>query len=276
MASADQALYSTQQPGYGAPLQEAMEDGGAPRTLTPALQSLEGVQHVEIQEKVSYIEAISALLGQEIEMPNAYRVFADGKDREIFYAVEQTNCLTRQMKQCCNDCAPWELHIIYTEGGQQEVAFRIERPFTCTCCCFNRPTITMYDAVSQEKMGSVVDPFSCCALDFNMRDGLDNPVLDARGGCCQPGLWCPLPCGPCAKVHFPVYDPKQDVSVGKVTKKVPGCLKWIFADDVDNYKVDFGAVADPRWKAMLIALTIFIDFRYFSDNSMDDKKDTDS
>merc|ERR1711871_1158174 len=105
-----------------------------------------------------------------------------------------------QIKQCFGDCAPWKLDILYTQGGQQQVAYKLEREWTCTFCCFNRPEVTVTDAVTVEKVGSLVDPFACCDLTFTLRDPFDNAALKLNGGCCQWGLCCPLPCGPCAEV----------------------------------------------------------------------------
>ena len=31
---------------------------------------------------------------------------------DIFYAVESTDCLSRQIKQCCPDCAPWNVEML--------------------------------------------------------------------------------------------------------------------------------------------------------------------
>jgi len=238
--------------------------------LPQHLQCLANVQKIEVKEKVNFLEALTAIIGQEIEMANKYKIFNDGGEEELFYAAEQTDCCTRQAKQCCPDCAPWKLHILYTQNGQQQLVYQLERGWTCTCLCFNRPVVEVTDVVQGKKIGSMKDPFACCNLTFSMRDAEDNDVLYANGGCCQWGLCCPLPCGPCAEVNFPVTDFKSGDDVAHVQKKVPGCCKFFLAPDVDNYKVDFQKVQDPNWKALLMAFTIFLDFRFFNDNSNDD------
>eukprot|EP00931_Biecheleriopsis_adriatica_P043719 TRINITY_DN24980_c0_g1_i2.p1 TRINITY_DN24980_c0_g1~~TRINITY_DN24980_c0_g1_i2.p1 ORF type:complete len:207 (-),score=20.49 TRINITY_DN24980_c0_g1_i2:88-708(-) len=204
-------------------------------------------------------------------MANKYKIYAEGGEHELFYAVEQTDCCTRQMKQCVPDCAPWNLHILYTEGGANMNAFHIERPCTCTFCCFNRPKADVMDATTGLKMGSLIDPFACCDLTFTLNDANDEPVLKANGGCCQWGLCCPLPCGPCAEVNFPIEDVKTGAQVGNIQKRVPGCCKWCIAPDVDNYHIDFGGVQDPQYKALILTLSIFMDFRYFNENPNDDE-----
>jgi len=54
-------------------------------------------------------------------------------------------------------------------------------------------------------------------------------------------------------------------------KVVPGFLKFMVADNISNYEIEFGRIMNPEWKAMLIALGLFLDFRYFNERS--DKND---
>eukprot|EP00928_Gymnodinium_smaydae_P088310 TRINITY_DN72416_c0_g1_i1.p1 TRINITY_DN72416_c0_g1~~TRINITY_DN72416_c0_g1_i1.p1 ORF type:complete len:368 (+),score=83.14 TRINITY_DN72416_c0_g1_i1:101-1204(+) len=255
----------------GAPAPGAREEAAPAQVdmnLPPHLACLARQPGVEVKEKADFIEALTAIIGQEVEMPNKYKVFAETGE-ELFFAAEQTNCIVRQFKQCCPDCAPWDLDVLYIEGGANEKVYKLERGWSATCLCFNRPVVNVIDVKSDKKIGSMQDPFACCDLTFNLRDANDNNVLKANGGCCQPGLICPLPCGPCAEVNFPIKD-MNDQDVGHIQKKVPGCCKFLLAPDVQNYKVQFGGVTDPQYKVLLIALTIFIDFRYFSENSNDD------
>lgn len=116
-------------------------------------------------------------------------------------------------------------------------------------------------------MGRIRDPWACCNLTFQVFDKDDVEKLYTQGQCCQLGLWCPCPFGPCKEVHFDVADYTSGDTVGSLTKQVPDCLKFIVSDDTDNYVVEFGEVKDPRMKAMMIALALFIDFRYFNEKS---------
>eukprot|EP00811_Abedinium_folium_P003739 NODE_13439_length_1165_cov_13.684971.p1 GENE.NODE_13439_length_1165_cov_13.684971~~NODE_13439_length_1165_cov_13.684971.p1 ORF type:complete len:280 (+),score=54.08 NODE_13439_length_1165_cov_13.684971:34-840(+) len=241
----------------------------APTDGSTHISCLSSMNKVEIKEKVNAIEALTAMLGQEIEMANRYKVFTDGGSEELFYIVEQTDCMMRQVKQCCPDCAPWKVSMFYTRNGANQLVYNITRDATCTFCCFNRPVINVTDVTTGEKIGSARDPWAFCDLTFTIRDPQNEPVLNVNGGCCQPGLWCPLPCGPCAEVNFPITDAKSSAKVGHIQKRVPGCCKFLIADDVDNYNVDFGEVEHPQYKAMVIAMAIFIDFRFFSNNSAD-------
>lgn len=239
----------------------------------PHLQCLARHSKIEVKEKASVIEAITALMGREVEMANRYQIFAEG-GKEIFYGAETTNCCTRQLQRLCPDCAPWNTEVLHHgEDGNYNKAFHMERPCTWTCCCFNRPIVHMFDSMNSDRyIGSIQDPCALCDLTFTVRGRDEEDVLKAKGGCCQWGLCCPLPCGPCSVVEFKVED-MQGKEVGNLRKKVPGCLKFLFASDVDNYEIDIGAVENPEWKALLLGLSLFIDFRYFNDNRNDNSED---
>lgn len=254
----------------------------APGMAAPQMMLMNGMNHigmlpsVEVQEQANWMQELSALVGMEVEMANKYKVF-DGAGNQLYFAVEKTGCCRRQLQNgCCHDCAPYDVDILYTPPGQlNQVFLNMSRPFQCTCACLNRPVATVTDTVTNRKLGSFRDPCTVFGLNFQVRDAEDNDVLFVDGGCCcfQPGLWCPLPCGPCSEVKFEVKDAQGGNTVAHVSKKVPGFLKWCFAPDVDNYKLDFEAVSNPEWKAILLAFTIFMDFRYFNVNRNNEEEE---
>jgi len=233
------------------------------------MEALDPLPAIQVQEKANLLQEASAMLGVEIQMANKYNI-VDAVGNQHFYAVETVDCCRRQLQNgCCHDCAPYEVSILYSPGGVvRENFLQVRRPWQCTCCCINRPVADVIDATTMNKIGSFRDPCKCCLMKFDIRDGQDNDVLEVDGGCCctQPGFVCPLPCGPCSKVEFDVKDVHSRESVAKVTKQVPSCLTWCWAPDVDNYFVSFEKVSHPEWKAILMAFTIFLDFRYFNTN----------
>lgn len=226
-----------------------------------------GVTGLTIKEKVRTLEAVSAILGAEIEMANKYQIFNQDGSEQLFYAVEQTDFCTRQLKQCCGDCAAWNVDILYTQGGRSDQAFKLHRDFTMTCCCLNRPAVDVNTAQGQ-KIGTLRNPCTACDLVFDIEDATGTPLLKINGSCCQMGLFCPCPCGPCSTVHFEIKTPDGN-NVGTVKKRIPGMCKWLIADDADNYHVDFPGVNDPAQKILLMGASIFMDFRYFNNNSAD-------
>merc|ERR1719203_1862685 len=247
-------------------------DGGAARgyaIASPVMQVMQSVNRLQINEKVSVLEAGAALLGQEVEMPNTYHIIDPVSHRQLFTAEEQTDFFNRQMKQCCGDCAPWSIDINYTSPAAIQRVLHIDRPFSYTCLCCNRPTATVFDVASGARVGSITDPCTCFSTVFHVRDQAGKEIFTADGGCCQPGLWCPCPVGPCAQVDFDIKDQRSGQKVGHIRKQLPGVLSWLLAPDVDNYTVDFGKVRDPTHKALLMSLAIYMDFRYWNDSTRD-------
>jgi len=242
--------------------------GGGP----PSVQALRNVSCIQVQEQMSMIEAgAAALLGAEVEMPNTYAIVDAATRRQLFYAQENTGFIMRQVKQCFGECAPWDLHIMQTGFGGAQPAIHIDRPCSLTCCCFNRPMAGVYDVLSRQQLGSITDPCTCLSTAFHVKDAYGTEVYTADGGCCQPGLWCPCPVGPCAQVDFDINDRRSGKKVGHIRKQLPGLLSWLMAPDVDNYMVDFGHVRDPTHKALLMSLAIYMDFRYWNDSTRDNK-----
>jgi len=255
-------------PGMAPPM--AMAPGQVGMTMT-GMQHIATMPALQVKEKANMLQEITALLGAEVQMANKYNIL-DGAGNQIFYAVENTDCCRRQLQTgCCHDCAPYDVDILYTPPGQLNQHFvRMTRPCQFTCCCLNRPVAEVLDRSSggEVKIGSFRDPCTCCCLRFQVRDHNDNDVLEVDGGCCctQPGMLCPLPCGPCSRVQFDIKDSQSGAVVAKVEKQVPSCLTFLFAPDVDNYQLEFNQVENPQWKAILLAFTIFMDFRYFNTN----------
>jgi len=241
-----------------------------------AMAMMSSLQEFQVKEKMSAIEALSAFAGagQEFEMANKYTI-VDNSGKTIFFGVEGTDMCTRQLKGCCGDCAPWNLDLrVVNENNEAERAFTLTRPWTFTCCCFNRPTVSVQDMQGNE-LALMRDPCACCDLTFTIQDPeTGDDELYIKGGCCQMGLCCPLPFGPCSEVHFSAEDPNGQ-EVGSITKKVPSCLKFLASPDVDNYEVDVSGIEDPKMKLAMMAVSIFIDFRYFNENANAEDSDGD-
>jgi len=117
---------------------------------------------------------------------------------------------------------------------------------------------------AERKIGSFKDPFTCFNYNFELKDELDSDVLFIEGGCCQPAVWCSLPCGPCSRLDFEVKDSRHNGRVARIQKQVPNWFTYLFAPETDNYHIHFDQVLDPGMKAMLLAFTIYTDFRFFN------------
>lgn len=226
--------------------------------------------NVQIEEKVSVIEAAAAMLGQEIEMPNRYSVLINGMQK--YFAYEETNMCYRQCQSglCCVN-VPWNVDLRAVNGaGQAERAFKFTQDCAFTFCCFGRPNIDIIEEQSGQLVATATDPCSCLNFTMQISDAQGEEMLDIEASGCQPGLCCPCPCGPCAEVHFDITDSKTGEDLGDIKKVVPGFMNFVAAPDVDNYHINMEGVKDPRMKIAVLATAIFIDFRYFNNNSNDD------
>lgn len=235
------------------------------------LQCVSEIDGITVREKINVVEAVSAIMGQEVEMANAYKVYAQGGWDDLFYGVEQTTFAMRNMKQCFGDCSPWSLDILYRQGWGSEKAFHLDRPASFTVCCCCRPVAHMYDTEGND-IGSVRDPCDCTGgINVEINDPDGNTLLTMGSGCCPLGFWCPLPWCPSTRdINMPIIDYASGQEVGRLTKRVPGMFKFIVAPDVDDYHVEWQGVQDPKQRALLMAATMFLDFRYFNDNTNDE------
>ncbi|EER00960.1 Phospholipid scramblase, putative [Perkinsus marinus ATCC 50983] len=234
---------------------------GRPTTVLDGMQIVAGLQKVQVRELRQMVEAITGF-----DQRNKY-IVKDEAGRDIFYAVEESNVCERNCYPA--DCAPWDLHI-YVLGpnglrGDLIHWLTVHRPCSCTCLCANRPVAYVTETSTDQLLGTLHDPYACCDLTFKIKDAAGNDVITGVGGCCQLGMCCPLPCGPCQHVGVELTDSMNNSGVGKIDKY------WMWGDccpicfkEQDNYWITFGQVQNPRWKALLLALGIFMDFRYFS------------
>ncbi|CEL94424.1 unnamed protein product [Vitrella brassicaformis CCMP3155] len=226
---------------------------------------LSGMTGAEIKERVRMAEAI---LGWE--QNNIYDI-KDQNGNPAFIAKEDTDTCTRLIGMCCpvQDCRMFKLDISVPPmpGASPPPFLHLDRPWTCTCYCFNRPKVTVTDLTAGgEVIGTMRDPWHCCNYNMRMADPEGKDVLNVEASCCQCGFWCPLPCGPCKEVQFEITDVESKQKVGHFKRIVPcNLLKFLFTD-VDNYQVEFGGITDPKWKSLLLAAAVFADFRYFSTN----------
>jgi hypothetical protein len=216
---------------------------------------LNSLDQIKIKQKFEVLEALTGF-----ETQNEYNIL-DKNGVKLFKAKEESDCLQRQCLP--GDCRAFEYYITHHVGPLAGQPFlHIVREFQCTMCCANRPVLNVYDAVTKECLGSIRDPWALCDMTFDIMDAAGQEIIKVDGSCCQLGLFCQCPCGPCENVEFDIKDTKSGELVGGVDKTFTLANLVSFADN-DNYKVTFGKVKNPKYKAMLLALAIFIDMRYF-------------
>ncbi|CAK0884196.1 unnamed protein product, partial [Prorocentrum cordatum] len=142
------------------------------------------------------------------------------------------------------------------------------------------PSSRVHRPVWSSPVGSIRDPIKCCcvAMKFEAFDDSGNRVATASTGCgcCQCGLCCSCPCGPCSRIHLTVSGPSGK-KVGRMYRQIPGCCKWMLVPDADNYFVEFDQEMDPATKVLLMSLGHGrrMDYRYFNNNVLDSGRTAD-
>uniref|UniRef100_A0A8D3BXU0 Phospholipid scramblase n=2 Tax=Scophthalmus maximus TaxID=52904 RepID=A0A8D3BXU0_SCOMX len=188
----------------------------------------------------------SALVG--FESNNKYEV-RNAMGQNVFYAVEENDCLSRQ---CCGPMRSFTIHILDNFG--QEV-ITITRPLKCTSCLF--PCCLQELEVQSppgNTVGYVVQQWHPFSPKFLVANEHCEPVLKIHGPFCG---WSCLP-----DVDFEILTMDEVSKIGKISKQWSGLLREAFTD-TDNFGIKFPMDLDVRMKAVMIAACFLIDFMFF-------------
>ncbi|KAK5602741.1 Phospholipid scramblase 1 [Crenichthys baileyi] len=209
----------------------------------PGLEYLAQVDQLLIKQKV---EVIEALVG--FESNNKYEV-RNVMGQNVFYAVEENDCLSRQ---CCGPLRPFNIHILDNFG--QEV-ISITRPLKCmSCffpCCLQELEV---QAPPGNTVGYVIQQWHPLSPKFIVANEHNEPVLKIHGPFCG---WSCLP-----DVDFEILTMDEVSKIGKISKQWTGLLREAFTD-ADNFGIQFPMDLDVRMKAVMIGACFLIDFMFF-------------
>ncbi|KAK7881797.1 hypothetical protein WMY93_030206 [Mugilogobius chulae] len=178
----------------------------------------EHVDQLLIKQKV---EVIEALVG--FESNNKYEV-RNSMGQNVFYAVEENDCLSRQ---CCGPMRSFTIHILDNFG--QEI-ITIIRPLRCmSCffpCCLQELEV---QAPPGNTVGYITQQWHPISPKFTVENELKEPVLRIHGPFCG---WSCLP-----DVDFEIITMDETSKIGKISKQ------WM--------------------KAVMIGACFLIDFMFF-------------
>jgi hypothetical protein len=234
--------------------------------MSSGLTCLSNCESIRLAEQFHVVEAESLLQRHGSNAKSRYRIYT-GDGEEIFYGVQQVG-RESWLQSCLPDCAPWGIDIYPTENREvatvgETSGFALRRPFALTCCCCNRPVVDVTDIETGMRLGAIEDPFACCDMSFEIKDTEKHTILRAGGKRCQWGLCCPYPCGPCSRVELKVAQPGSTI-VGDLDKRLPTCWNFLFRKEAEaHYNVNFGNIEAPDHKALMMALAILIDYKFF-------------
>ena len=240
---------------------QMMELGGFNRLLAS--------KGVFIKQKLELLEVVTGC-----QTENSYNVFELGEDGEkkgeaFLKAKEKSDTCARIFLP--SSCRPFKMKINHKGGNQDHNNFLdMDREYTCTCFCLNRPEMTVTNTENGEnnRIGKVTNPFLCCDYGVDVYDK-DNMITHLiRGDCCQLGIWCPLPCKDCQIVNFDIKT-SNGQKVAQLTKKPTGFCKAAVSE-VSYFAVEFPQNATKEERALLMASAIMLDFQYFEENDDND------
>lgn len=253
--------------------QPGMQQAGAPLVRKTGFQRLDEQTGVFIKQKYETLELVTGC-----ETENKYLVYpldksgGDKKGRTMFKAKEKSGCCQRIC--LTGGCRAFHMDIstyIRGEEDDYEPFLKLERPFKCTCLCFQRPevTVTLVEGGRSEFLGKIIDPWNWCDIEFKIYDSSNTLKYRIDGNCCQLGLCCACPCDPCQTVNFNVFNANNEV-ISTMQKRGAGCVKEM-ATDADNFALNFPANISVQDKALLMSAVLFLDYRHFEQNPRRDE-----
>jgi len=244
-----------QQPGYNNPMGQSgevwmMPPPAAPPNCPPGLEYMTQIDQLLVKQQVELLEVVSGF-----ETNNKYKI-KNSLGQNVYYAVEDTDCCTRQ---CCGPMREFNMKVF--DNANNEV-IHLYRPFRCTLCCC--PCFLQEIEVQSPPgtpIGYVIQKWSICTPgckpQFEITDAQRNPILKIEGPLCV------IAC--CMDVDFKVLALDGVTEVGKVTKQWGGIVKEAFTD-ADTFGITFPMDLDVKAKATMLGAVMLIDFIYFESN----------
>nr|XP_037268323.1 phospholipid scramblase 1-like [Rhipicephalus microplus] len=215
-----------------------------PSHIPPGLEYLGMIDQVIIKQKVQLLEVFTGY-----ETANKYSI-KNSMGQDIFFAVEDTDCCTRN---CCGPIRPFGIKVL--DNFKREVMY-IERPLRCDTCWFPCCLQTLeVMAPPGTTLGYVVQEWSIIYPRFRIENAMHEAVLRIEGPACR---WsC---CG--SDVVFHVLSKDGQTQVGRISKQWSGLLKEAFTD-AENFGISFPMDMDTSIKGVLIGAAFLIDFMFF-------------
>ncbi|XP_036073344.1 phospholipid scramblase 1 isoform X3 [Oryzias melastigma] len=199
-----------------------------------------------VYSRAFFVLTHEALVG--FESNNKYEV-RNAMGQNVFYAVEENDCLNRQ---CCGPQRPFTIRVLDNFGHE---IITINRPLKCMSCFF--PCCLQELEVQSppgNTVGYVIQQWHPFFPKFMVANEHHEPVLKIHGPFCG---WSCLP-----DVDFEILTMDEVNKIGKISKQWTGLLREAFSDS-DNFGIQFPLDLDVRMKAVMIGACFLIDFMFF-------------
>lgn len=242
--------------GYGQPIAAQPISGGAPGApdgwmnmpqsnpnIPRGLEYLTMIDQLLVHQKVELLEAFTGF-----ETQNKYTI-KNSVGQKVYYAVEDSDCLTRN---CCGPLRPFDMKIL--DNFKTEV-IHLNRPLACdSCwfpCCLQRMDVSSPPGTI---IGSIEQEWSILTPQFNIKNSAGDTVLKIEGPICTFSI--------CGDVEFKVLSKDGSTQVGKISKQWAGLLREAFTD-ADYFGITFPMDLDVKMKAVMIGACFLIDVMFF-------------
>uniref|UniRef100_A0A6M2DSW2 Phospholipid scramblase n=1 Tax=Xenopsylla cheopis TaxID=163159 RepID=A0A6M2DSW2_XENCH len=214
-----------------------------PHNCPPGLEYLTTVDRLLVKQKVELLEVLTSF-----ETENKFTI-KNGNGQKVFYASEQTDCLTRNF---CGPLRPFEMKIMDNFKNQ---VIHLHRPLACMSCCF--PCCLQSMEVSCPPgtvIGTIDQEWSILKPTLLVKDGGGNPIFRIEGPICRFG------CG--MSVDFKIFTLDGANEIGIISKQWGGLVREFFTD-ADYFGVSFPIDLDVKMKAVLLGAVFLVDMMFF-------------
>ncbi|XP_069678578.1 phospholipid scramblase 2 isoform X3 [Periplaneta americana] len=211
--------------------------------IPPGLEYLTMIDQLLVHQKVELLEAFTGF-----ETQNKYTV-KNSMGQKVYYAVEDSDCLTRN---CCGPLRPFDMKIL--DNFKTEV-IHLNRPLKCDSCWFPCCLQTMeVSSPPGTLIGSIEQEWSILTPQFVIKNAAGDVVLKIEGPICTFTI--------CGDVEFKILSKDGATQVGKISKQWSGLLREAFTD-ADYFGITFPMDLDVKMKAVMLGACFLIDVMFF-------------
>eukprot|EP01016_Furgasonia_blochmanni_P045014 TRINITY_DN6297_c0_g1_i2.p1 TRINITY_DN6297_c0_g1~~TRINITY_DN6297_c0_g1_i2.p1 ORF type:complete len:201 (+),score=42.96 TRINITY_DN6297_c0_g1_i2:393-995(+) len=152
------------------------------------------------------------------------------------------------------------------DSNDEEEFLTLSREFKCSCLCLQRPAVDVFwtEEKEKKKLGTIISPYEMCDYTLHVLDKHENVTFRIVASCCQLGFHCNFPCDACQNIDFYIKNSDGSKNLGYLKKRSPGCIQAA-TTTADNFHLEFPGEAKAEERALLLAATLFMDFRFFEE-----------
>lgn len=209
------------------------------------LNVLSQLEDLAVVQEIDFLEAFTGW-----ESKNRYSI-KNVAGQNILYAVEEADML---LMNTMGASRPFDITIL---DAFSIPILRIHRPYTCKCPLFGCMDHVEVSTGAGEPIGTILEECRCW-IQFAIKTADGQVAMRLTASPCAIQLM---------DIEFQLKT-LEDAKVGFITRKFPGFLQQV-ATYADVFAVHFPADLAVNIKAIVLACTFLIDFKYFEKEAQD-------